>query len=68
MSTRKTLMAPPMDRNLADNPDYWRNRAEEARAVGVQMMDAHTRAVMFSIAQDYEKLAQRAELRAGRLL
>jgi hypothetical protein len=60
----EALMAPSMDRKLVDDSDYWRNRAEEARAVGVQMMDAHTRAVMFSIAQDYEKLARRAELRA----
>ena len=57
----------PMDQNLADNPDYWRNRAEEACAVGVPMTDPHTKAIMFSIAQDYEKLAQRAELRAGKL-
>jgi hypothetical protein len=57
-----------MDRNLADDADYWQNRADEARAMGVQMTDAHTKAVMFSIAQDYEKLAQRAELRAGTLL
>jgi len=61
-------MTRPMDRNLADDPDYWRNRAEEARAVGMQMTDPHTQAVMFSIAQDYEKLAQRAELRAGKLI
>jgi hypothetical protein len=43
--------------------DYWRKRAEEARAVAVQMMDAHTRAVMLGIAQDYDKLAERAERR-----
>jgi hypothetical protein len=61
-------MTPPMDRNSADDADYWRNRADEARAIGVQMTDPHTKAVMFSIAQDYEKLAQRAELRTGKLL
>ena len=50
--------------NLND-PEYWRSRAEEARAVAVQMTDPHTRAIMLSIAQDYEKLAERAEQRAG---
>jgi hypothetical protein len=47
-----------------NGPEYWRKRAEEARAVAVQMMDPHTKAVMLSIAQDYEKLAERAEQRA----
>ena len=50
--------------NLND-PEYWRSRAEEARAVAVQMTDPHTRAIMLSIAQDYENLAERAEQRAG---
>jgi hypothetical protein len=47
-----------------NNPEYWRSRAEEARAVAVQMSDAHTKAVMLGVAQDYEKLAERAEQRA----
>ena len=51
-----------------NNPEYWRKRAEEARAVAVHMMDAHTKAIMLSIAQDYEKLAQRAEQRAAKPL
>jgi hypothetical protein len=50
--------------DLSD-PEYWRSRAEEARAVAVQMTDAHTKAIMLGIAQDYEKLARRAEQRAG---
>ena len=45
--------------------DHWRNRAEEARAIAVQMIDAHTKAVMLGIAQDYEKLAKRAEEHAN---
>ena len=48
-----------------DDPDYWRNCAEEARAIAVQMVDAHTKATMLAIAQDYEKLAKRAEQRVG---
>jgi hypothetical protein len=51
-----------------NGPEYWRKRAEEARAVAVQMMDPHTKAVMLSIAQDYEKLAERAEQRATKPL
>jgi hypothetical protein len=46
------------------DPEYWRSRAKEARAVAVQMKDAHTKAVMLGIARDYEKLAERAEQRA----
>ena len=54
--------------SLGNDPEYWRKRAEEARAVAVQMMDAHTKAIMLSMAQDYEKLAKRAEQRAAKPL
>ena len=49
-----------------NHTDYWRKRAEEARAIAVQMMDPHTKATMLAIAQDYDKLAKRAEDRAGK--
>jgi len=57
----------PKENNLMNlnNAEYWRSRAEEARAVAVHMTDAHTKAVMLLIAQEYEKLAVRAEQRAG---
>jgi hypothetical protein len=51
--------------NVRDEPKCWRRRAQEARAVAVQMSDAHTKAVMLAIARDYEKLAERAEQHAG---
>jgi hypothetical protein len=54
--------------NTADDPEYWHKRAEEARAIAVQMKDAHTKAAMLGIAQDYEKLAVRAEQRAEKPL
>ena len=57
-----------MHLNTTNDPEYWRKRADEARAVAVQMMDANTKAIMLSIAQDYEKLAVRAEQCAVKLL
>ncbi len=52
-----------MTLNANNDPERWRNRAEEARAIAVQMADPHTKAVMLGIAQDYDKLAVRAEQR-----
>jgi hypothetical protein len=51
--------------NVNSDPNYWRNRAEEARAIAVQMRHPHTKAVMLGIAQEYERLAERAEQRMG---
>jgi hypothetical protein len=44
--------------------DHWRKRAEEARAIADQMMDAMARRAMMRIATDYDKIADRAEARA----
>jgi hypothetical protein len=38
----------------------------EARAIAVQMTDPHTKATMLAVAQDYDKLAMRAEQRRRR--
>ena len=32
----------------ANDPESWRSQAEEARAIAVQMTDAHTKAMMLS--------------------
>ena len=47
------------------DPEHWRNRAEEARAIAVQMTDPHTKATMLAIAQDYERLAKWADESRG---
>lgn len=44
-----------------DGAEYWRGRAEEARAAAHQMQDADTRATMLRIAERYEAMARRAE-------
>ena len=46
-------------------PDYWRARAEEARANAQQMKDPDAKQALFKIAEVYDQLAQRAEREAN---
>jgi len=51
-----------------DDPQYWYNRAEEARAIGEVFRDPEAQRIMFEIADDYERLAEwAAEREAGAL-
>src|ERR1700730_8460655 len=53
--------APP---SFINDPDHWCQRAEEARTLAAQIRDAQARVAMLRIADDYERLAKRAEARA----
>jgi hypothetical protein len=44
-----------------DNPDFWRARADEARAQAEQMRDRNARQALLGVANVYEKLAKDAE-------
>ncbi|MFZ1196563.1 MAG: hypothetical protein WAN49_14185 [Pseudolabrys sp.] len=43
-----------------DDPEYWQARAEETRLFAEQIADYGSKAVLFRIAVDYERIAARA--------
>jgi len=43
---------------------HWRERAAKLRLVAESLPDPHSRASLLAIAEDYEKLASRAEERS----
>jgi len=49
---------------LIDDPEHWRSRAEEMRVVAEDMRDPETRATALRIADDYDRLADYAEVRS----
>jgi outer membrane lipopolysaccharide assembly protein LptE/RlpB len=51
---------------LVDDPVHWLGRAEVARAIAEDMRDAESKQIMLRIADDYDKLAKRAQERLRR--
>ncbi|AMA59878.1 hypothetical protein BCCGELA001_28880 [Bradyrhizobium sp. CCGE-LA001] len=43
------------------DPDHWRRRAEATRTKGAALEDGKARARLFKIAEEYDKLARRAQ-------
>jgi hypothetical protein len=57
-----------MSSHSINDPKHWLDRAREARALVEQIDDLEAKRTMLKNANDYERLAQRAEERAaGRL-
>ena len=53
----------PMPASFINEPEHWRHRAEEIRTLADGMKDEISKQMMLRIAQDYDRLAQRAEER-----
>jgi hypothetical protein len=53
-----------MPASYINDPAHWRQRAEEARILAEQMNDEKSKQMMLRIADDYDRLAQRAKDRA----
>jgi hypothetical protein len=47
-----------------NDPNHWLDRAKEARALAEQIDDPEVKRTMLKNADDYERLAKRAEERA----
>jgi hypothetical protein len=50
---------------LYRDPQHWLERAASTRAVAEQITDPESKRLMLEIADQYEKLAQRAQVRAS---
>ena len=48
---------------LIDDPEHWRQRAKESRALAGQLDDPTAKQTLLEIAQSYEELAELAEKR-----
>jgi len=55
-----------MSDSILDDPEHWRERAEEARTLADQLSDPESKRTMLRIAKDYERMAEHAEVRAIR--
>jgi hypothetical protein len=52
-----------MARALMNDPDHWRDRAEEGRRIAEDMVDPEAKRMMLDIADGYDRLAEHAEKR-----
>ena len=55
-----------MTRQGLNDPRHWRDRAAEMRVLSDQIKDLDAQRMMLKLANDYDKLADRAEDRAAR--
>ena len=56
----RSMLAPPQ----FNDPKYWHQRAEEARAMSKQMSSELSKKMMLKVADDYDGLAVKAAIRS----
>src|SRR5262249_16700830 len=61
---RRGLESETMPASYINDPDHWRQRAEEMRALAAEMNEEERKTVMLRLAADYDRLAERAAQRA----
>jgi hypothetical protein len=54
-----------MPSGFVNDPKHWRDRAAEMRILAKGAADLDTEAIMLKLADDYERLADRAAMRAS---
>ncbi len=65
---RRGLECADMPASYINDPDHWRKRAQEMRALAADIEEQDAKAIMLRLADDYDKLALRAAQRADGLL
>jgi hypothetical protein len=55
-----------MNLRAIHDPKCWRNRAAELRSLAMVIEDDQTREIMYRVADDYDKLADRTAERAAK--
>ena len=54
-----------MSTDDTNDPQHWRDRAAQMRALAVKMAGSQAAILINDLATDYEKLAERAEIKAN---
>jgi hypothetical protein len=62
---RQALAAKAWRARSLDNPEHWRRRAAAAQLVAEQLDDPVAKAAMLRIAEDYDRIAEHARMRAN---
>ena len=52
--------------SLHNDPEHWRKRAKEARALAEKMTDAVSKKAMMEVAEKYDEVAARATERVAK--